>query len=93
MRVVPSAMAARASSRTSDSAQPPPTQPWTLRPFSSMRAFEPGLAEAEPTTRITVATAKGRRFSMYSCRILVKWLSMGYVSVAPDRPACSRRAA
>jgi hypothetical protein len=47
----------RAWWRTALSAQPPPTHPITIFPSLSIIALEPGLAEVEPSTRTTVATA------------------------------------
>lgn len=49
----------KASLRTALSAHPPPIQPRTNFPCASMMAFDPRFAEEEPSTRITVATAKG----------------------------------
>src|SRR6516165_1507797 len=51
------AITSRATSRTVDSAQPPPIQPNTVRPCASMIDLAPGLADALPSMRTTVATA------------------------------------
>ena len=57
--VSPDSMHSSAVLQVVDSAQPPPTQPATMRPWWSITALDAVFADTEPSVSTTVAMANG----------------------------------
>src|ERR1700756_4763691 len=66
---LPSFILSRASWQTVLSAPPPPTHPSTTRPSVSTITFDPGLADPDPCTLMTVAIANGSPRDFSSCAV------------------------
>src|SRR5246127_257743 len=66
---LPSFILSRASWQTVLSAPPPPIHPSTTRPSVSTITFDPGLADPDPCTLITVAIANGSPRDFSSCAV------------------------
>src|SRR6516165_4707946 len=81
---LPSFKLSRASWQTVLSAHPPPTHPSTTWPSVSTITFDPGLADPDPCTLITVAIANGSPRDFSSCAVPKTSSNMVNKKDAPD---------